>query len=116
MDEALKLDAPVRERRWARLRKRARACAPTRVEVSLAVLSAVLLIFSFPDFSLWPLAWVGLAPLFLVVARRPERGSSFLLGWMTGTLFFYGSCYWATYPMIRYGHIPTPVAYLLLVP
>lgn len=116
MDEALSLDAPVRERRWTRLRKRARACAPTRVEFGLAVLSAALLVFSFPDFNLWPLAWVGLAPLFVVVARRPQRGSSFLLGWITGTLFFYGTCYWTTYAMIRYGGIPTWLAFLLLVP
>jgi apolipoprotein N-acyltransferase len=115
MDDALSLDAPVRERLRTRLRRRARAWAPTRTEVCLAALSAVLLVFSFPDFNLWPLAWVGLAPLFIAVARRPQRGSSFLLGWMTGTLFFYGSCYWVTYPMIRYGGIPAWLAYLLFV-
>jgi apolipoprotein N-acyltransferase len=116
MDDALSLDAPVRERLRTRLRRRARAFAPTRVEVGLSVLSAALLVLSFPDFNLWPLAWVGLAPLFVAIARRPQRGSSFLLGWMTGTLFFYGSCYWTTYPMIRYGGIPALVAFLLLVP
>jgi apolipoprotein N-acyltransferase len=116
MDDALSLDAPVRERLRTRLRRRARAFAPTRVELLLSALSAALLVFSFPDFNLWPLAWVGLAPLFVAVARRPRRGSSFLLGWMTGTLFFYGSCYWTTYPMIRYGGINAWLAFLLLVP
>jgi apolipoprotein N-acyltransferase len=116
MDDALSLDAPVRERLRTRLRRRARAFAPTRVELFLSVLSAALLVFSFPDFNLWPLAWVGLAPLFVAVARRPRRGSSFLLGWMTGTIFFYGSCYWTTYPMIRYGGIHAWLAFLLLVP
>src|ERR1044071_5417293 len=116
MDDAVLLDAPVRERRLTRLRQRARACAPTRVETALAVLSAALLVFSFPDFNLWPLAWVGLVPLFLAVARRPRSGSSFLLGWITGALFFYGSCYWLTHAMIRYGGIPTWLAYLLLIP
>jgi apolipoprotein N-acyltransferase len=79
-------------------------------------LSAALLVFSFPDFELWPLAWIALAPLFLAIAKRPERGRAFLLGWITGTLFFYGSCYWLTHAMIRYGGIPTGIAYLLLIP
>jgi apolipoprotein N-acyltransferase len=116
MNDAVLLNAPVHERRLTRLRKRTRACAPTRVEATLAVLSAALLVFSFPDFNLWPLAWVGLIPLFLAVALRPERGRAFLLGWITGALFFYGSCYWLTHAMIRYGGIPTWAAFLLLVP
>jgi apolipoprotein N-acyltransferase len=115
-NDAVSLDAPVRESRWARLRKRARASVPTRVEAALAVLSAALLVLSFPDFEWWPLAWVALAPLFLAIARRPQRGRAFLLGWITGTLFFYGSCYWLTHAMIRYGGIPRGVAYLLIIP
>lgn len=116
MDEALKLDAPVSERsRWARLRRRVRASAPTRAELGLAVSSAALLVASFPDFNLWPLAWVGLVPLFIAVARRPRRGRAFLLGWLTGTLFFYGSCYWLSYAMIHYGHIPAWISYLLVL-
>lgn len=116
MDDALSLNTPVRERRLTRLRKRIRAAAPTRVEVGLSVLSAALLVFSFPDFNLWPLAWVGLTPILIAIARRPRRGTSFLLGWIMGTLFFYASCYWLTHAMIRYGNIPTWAAFLLLVP
>lgn len=116
MDDAVSLDAPVRGRLLTRLWRRARASVPARVEVALAAASAALLVLSFPDFNLWPLAWVGLVPLFLAVARRPSRGRAFLLGWVTGALFFYGSCYWLTYSMIRYGGIPTWMAFLLLVP
>ncbi|HYG81736.1 MAG TPA: hypothetical protein VD861_15170, partial [Pyrinomonadaceae bacterium] len=116
MDDAVSLDAPVRGRLLARLRRRARSAAPARSEVALALLSAALIIFSFPDFNLWPLAWVGLVPLFLAVARRPGRGRAFLLGLMTGAVYFYGSCYWLTHSMIRYGGIPAWVAFLLLVP
>jgi apolipoprotein N-acyltransferase len=116
MDDAVTVNAPVRERAWTRLRARARASAPTRVEAALAVLSAALLVLSFPDFELWPLAWVGLVPLFLAIAQRPRRGRAFLLGWITGTLFFYGSCYWLTHAMIRYGDIPAWAAYLLIIP
>src|SRR5215210_2503230 len=116
MDDAVALNAPIRESAWTRLRKRVRAAAPARVEASLAVLSAILLVISFPDFNLWPLAWVGLVPLFTAIARAPSRGRAFLLGWITGTLFFYGSCYWLTHAMIRYGDIPAWAAYLLIIP
>jgi apolipoprotein N-acyltransferase len=82
----------------------------------VAVASALLLIISFPDFNLWPLAWVGLVPLFLIVARQPRPLRCFLLGWLFGTVFFYGSCYWLTYSMIHFGGIPAPLAFVLLLP
>jgi apolipoprotein N-acyltransferase len=82
----------------------------------LAVTSSALLILSFPNFDLWPLAWVALVPLLIAVCRRPQALPSFLLGWITGTLFFFGSCYWLTYAMVRYGGIPSLFAYPLLIP
>jgi apolipoprotein N-acyltransferase len=115
MQDAINLGVPLRARVWKSL-GRVRAFAPARVEAALAVLSSVLLILSFPDFDLWPLAWVGLVPLLLAVARKPQPRIAFVLGWMTGTLFFYGSCYWLAYSMIRYGRLPAVVSYLLLVP
>jgi apolipoprotein N-acyltransferase len=93
-----------------------RSAAPTRVEFAAAILSALLLVCAFPDFNLWPLAWVGLVPLLFVVARRPRPRQSFMLGWTTGALFFYGSCWWLTYSMIHYGGLPAPLAFALLVP
>jgi apolipoprotein N-acyltransferase len=88
---------------------------PTSTEALWAALSALLLVLAFPDFGLWPLAWVALAPLLLTVAQRPRARQAFLLGWLTGTLFFYGSCHWLTYPMIHYGGVPAPLAYVLLL-
>ncbi len=116
MQDALSLDARVRWRWLKRLGERVRACAPTRAEAALSALSAALLVCSFPDFNLWPLAWVALVPLLIIVARQPQQGRAFLLGWLMGTLFFYGSCYWLTHAMVRYGGIPKWVAFLLLVP
>jgi apolipoprotein N-acyltransferase len=93
----------------------ARALAPSRSQSALAALSALLLVLSFPDFDLWPLAWVGLVPLALaVLGARPAQ--AFTLGWLWGALFFYGSCWWLTHSMIHYGRIPAPLAFALLVP
>ena len=95
---------------------RARSHAPTLIDCGVALASAILLIISFPDFELLLLAWIGLVPLLLVVARKPLAWPSFLLGWLFGTVFFYGSCYWLTYSMIHTAGIPPWFAYLLLLP
>jgi apolipoprotein N-acyltransferase len=117
MSEAVSVEQQVpRVRLRERLRAGARANRPTRQEALLALSSALLLILSFPDFNLWPLAWVALVPLLLAVARRAQSARAFLLGLMMGTLFFFGSCYWLTYAMVRYGRIPVWIAYPLLVP
>ncbi|HVF26855.1 MAG TPA: apolipoprotein N-acyltransferase, partial [Pyrinomonadaceae bacterium] len=115
MQDVFPLDAPASKRLW-NLRTRARASVPSLAECGLAVASAVLLILSFPDFNLWPLAWVGFAPLMVALVRVPSARQAFLLSWMAATLFFYGTCYWLTHAMVHYGNIPRPLAYLLLVP
>src|SRR5713101_7791347 len=93
----------------------ARARAPTLVEVSLVIASALLLILSFPDFDLWPLAWIGLVPLLVVIGRPLKAWRAALLRWLWGVVFFYGTCWWLTYPMIHYAHISAWVAYPLFV-
>jgi len=90
--------------------------APTVSEWSAALASSFLLILSFPNFDLSILAWVGLVPLLVLVVRRPAPARAFILGWATGTVFFYGSCYWLTYSMIHYGGLSPWIAYPLLVP
>jgi apolipoprotein N-acyltransferase len=95
---------------------RVRSEAPSLVDCAVALISAALLIISFPDFNLWPLAWIALVPLFVVVARRPQSWRCFYLGWLFGSVFFYGSCYWLTYSMIHTGGISPWVAFPLLLP
>ncbi len=94
----------------------ARSELPSLAECGIALASAALLIISFPDFNLWPLAWVALVPLLVVVARRPRPLRYFYLGWVFGTTFFYGSCYWLTYSMIHTGGISPWLAFPLLLP
>lgn len=93
----------------------ARASVPTLAEISLVIASALLLILSFPDFDLWPLAWVGLVPFLVVVGRPLPAGRAIVIGWLWGAIFFYGTCWWLTYPMIHYAHISAWLAYPLLV-
>ncbi len=116
MQKAFVLDAPQR-----RLRERTRRAwsqnTPTRDEWALAGVSALLLTLSFPDFNMWPLAWVALVPLALAVVRRKMSGTTaFILGWAMGTVFFYSTCWWLTHAMVYYGDIPRPLAFTLLVP
>ena len=95
-----------------RLRER----APALTDSACATLSAVLLIVSFPDFNFWPLAWCALVPLLLVLAINKGSWRPFFLGWLFGTVFFYGSCYWLTYSMIHTGGISPLIAFPLLLP
>jgi apolipoprotein N-acyltransferase len=94
----------------------ARAASPTFAETALAVASALLLLLAFPDFGAWPLAWVALAPLLVNLARNPRAPQSFLTGLVMGTLFFYTSCHWLTFPMIHYAEFPAWLAHVLLLP
>src|SRR4026209_810471 len=102
--------------RWVRVTSRARLEAPSRVEWFLTALSTGFLILSFPNYESYLLAWIGLVPLLLAIARRPSPGRAFILGWATGSVFFYVTCYWLTYSMIHYGGVPTVLAFLLLIP
>jgi apolipoprotein N-acyltransferase len=90
--------------------------APALIDFGAATFSAVLLILSFPDFNLWPLAWCALVPLLLVIGSNRDRWRPFLLGWAFGTVFFYGSCYWLTYSMIHTGGVSPWLAFPLLLP
>jgi apolipoprotein N-acyltransferase len=112
MHNAAATEAPNRK---LPVRAATRASVPTLAEVSLVIASALLLILSFPNFKLWPLAWIGLVPFLLVVAGPLKTAHAFLLGWLWGGVFFYGTCWWLSYPMIHYAHISPWLTYPLLV-
>ncbi|MCM8797291.1 MAG: apolipoprotein N-acyltransferase [Candidatus Omnitrophica bacterium] len=57
------------------------------------LLSALTLIFSFPDFNIWFLAWVAFVPLFLVTSNKSQR-ETFFLFFITGIIFWAGIIYW----------------------
>lgn len=48
------------------------------------------------------------------VERETGVLRSFLLGWLFGTAFFFGTCWWLAYAPIHYAAIPWPLAYFLI--
>ena len=76
---------------------------PSWKNAALAAFAAVLLILAFPDFELWWTAWFALVPLMFAVEReKASTVRSFVLGWIFGTIFFFGTCWWLTFAPITY--------------
>jgi len=80
----------------------------------LALLAAGLLVLAFPDFEWWWTAWFALVPLMWAIERERMAMPSFMLGWLFGTAFFFGTCWWLTYAPIHYAGVPPWLAYLLI--
>jgi apolipoprotein N-acyltransferase len=87
----------------------------------LAILSAILQVVIFPLPNLYWLSWIAVTPLLIAIlrARRPRglqlQGSErflparpmqgFLLGYVSGILWYCGNCYWIYSTMKQYGGI-----------
>jgi len=70
------------------------------IDFGLAVLSAVLLVVSFPKFDLGFLAWIGLLPI-LIASNGKSLKYSFILWFLCGLFFFGGVFYW-TFAIPKY--------------
>jgi apolipoprotein N-acyltransferase len=70
---------------------------------ALALVSAALLILTFPGFRIVWLAPVALAPLLVAAARETRPLRRFLVGWAAGAVFWFGVCYWIQYTLSFYG-------------
>ena len=82
-----------------------------RTLVTSAV-SGLLLAAAFPRPDLFPLAWVALVPLLLVMRQRP-----FATGFTAGAVFFATVLYWLNFVMTTYGGLQpvfSLLAYLFL--
>jgi len=82
---------------------------PGRIVFALAVASGVLLALSFPTFGHPACAWVALAPL-MVALQRGSLRRGFLLGVLTGGIYFGGTLYWITQVMVVYGGLAQSIA------
>ncbi len=59
----------------------------------LCILSALLLILSFPKFDIEIFSWIGFVPLFFAI-RNKSKARAFLLSYLTGIIFWLGIAYW----------------------
>ena len=89
-----------------------RLAKPDRTLI-VAAASGLLLAAAFPRPDLFPLAWVALVPLLLVMRHRP-----FAAGFTTGAVFFATVLYWLNFVMTTYGGLQpvfSLLAYLFLI-
>lgn len=88
---------------------------PSFTSATLTVASALLLTISFPDFNLAPLAWFAAVPFLVSIwQERAAVGKTFVLGWLFGTLFFFGTCWWLTFAPITYAGVSWLLSYFFL--
>src|SRR5512140_1931779 len=69
----------------------------------LALLSAALLVLTFPKFSIVWFAPVALTPLLVALGREPRWTRRFLLGWGAGVVYWFGICYWIQFVLAFHG-------------
>ena len=69
----------------------------------LALASSLLLILTFPKFSITYLAPFALAPILVALTREPRWRRRFLLGWAAGIVYWFGVCYWIQFVLSFHG-------------
>ncbi|MBI5892995.1 MAG: apolipoprotein N-acyltransferase [Deltaproteobacteria bacterium] len=86
----------------------------TKKSITLAIVSGFALVFAFPPFDIWLIAWFGIVPLFFAIHdKKPfER---FLIGFICGIVFFLGTVYWVVNSMTNYGGVPVWASVLVLL-
>jgi len=77
-----------------------------------ALATGLLLVLAFPHFNLTWLAPFALTPLLVAVAREPRPARRFLLGHITGVVFWFGVCSWIEGVLAFYGGLNKPLAWL----
>ncbi len=73
------------------------------LNAGLALLSAVLLILTFPKFNLVFLAPIALTPLLLAMVREASGWRRFFIGWTSGVVYWFGVCYWIQFVLSFHG-------------
>jgi apolipoprotein N-acyltransferase len=81
-----------------------------RFFLPLGALTGALLVLSLPKPDLYPLAWLALVPLLIVIGRAKSAAQVVISSYVAGVIFFAGSCYWITETMNIYGGLSTPLA------
>ena len=99
----------------------------------LAAASGVLQVVTFPDASLYVLSWVAVAPLIYAILQCREQDAlltvvedgkwfapatawqGFLLGYLSGVVWYLGSCYWVFNVMHEHGNLGVATSVILLL-
>ena len=99
----------------------------------LAAASGVLQVLIFPEPALYFLSWVALAPLIYAVLQCRNQDAlltmvedgkwyapatawqGFWLGYLSGVIWYLGSCYWVYHVMHVYGNLGPTTSFLLLL-
>lgn len=77
-------------------------------------MSGFLLFLTFPDFDLFPLAWVAMVPLLYFLFDLDGK-KVFKAGFYFGVVYFFGTTYWIYHSMNKYGSIPLIPSFLLVL-
>jgi len=75
------------------------------MKFAAAIATGLLLVLTFPNFDIPIFAWIALVPLMLACADEDRAGRRFLLAWLSGNVFFLGTCCWCYGVMHHYGHL-----------
>lgn len=70
-----------------------------------SALSGVFLFACFPRLNLHLLVWVACLPLLLALLTEKKLRHAFFLGYLSGAIYWAGSCYWFVEVMRRYGGV-----------
>ncbi len=81
-------------------------------------LSGAVLALSFPNFSLWYLAWIGIVPLIVIVSFFEEKLSfkkTAIAGFVFGFFHFLVGLYWIDIVLEKYGGLPVWLSIPVLI-
>lgn len=81
----------------------------------LALVSAALLVLTFPRFSIVWFAPFALTPLLIALAREPRPRRRFLMGWAAGIVYWAGVCYWIQFVLAYHGGVGEAAGWGLLL-
>jgi apolipoprotein N-acyltransferase len=82
-------------------------------DITLSIISGILMSLGFPLFDFYPAAWFALVPL-LFALRGKSTKQSFWLGTLSGMAFYLGTIYWVYHSMYHYGYLPLYVSILIM--
>ena len=80
--------------------------------LALSAFGGVLTFLAFPEWDLFPFAWVCLVPLLAAVEGAPPR-AAFVRGFVFGLVTNVGGFYWVVHLLVTFGHMPWVVSVLL---